>query len=70
MIDDIFRVLIDPYWRRVAHLEELIGVKYLNRLFPLDPEPGQPIHLILTTGVPSRMTPPAVPTPQNRHVLK
>jgi hypothetical protein len=30
MIDDIFGVLIDPYWRRVAHLEELIEVKYLN----------------------------------------
>lgn len=52
MIDNIFGVLIDPDWRRGAHLEERNGVKHLNRRFPLDPEPGQPIILILTTGGP------------------
>lgn len=52
MSDNIFGSMLEPENRLAAHRENLTGVKHLHRRSPLDPEPGQPILLILTTGGP------------------
>ncbi len=50
MIDNIFGNLIEPADRLARATESLNGVKHLHRRIPLDPIPGQPIVLLLTTG--------------------
>ncbi|MFH2103842.1 MAG: alpha-amylase family glycosyl hydrolase [Chloroflexota bacterium] len=50
MIDNIFGNLIEPGNRLVNYRENRTGVKHLHRQSPLDPIPGQPILLTLTTG--------------------
>jgi cyclomaltodextrinase len=52
MTDNIFGNMVEPEQRLAAHRENLTGVKHLHRRTPLDPEPGQPILLTLTTGGP------------------
>lgn len=52
MIDNIFGHLIEPDDRLARALENLDGVKHLYWRTPLDPIPGQPIFLTLTTGGP------------------
>jgi cyclomaltodextrinase len=50
MKDNIFGVLIEPDDRLARSLDKVNGVKHLHRRFPLDPIPGQPITLTVTTG--------------------
>jgi cyclomaltodextrinase len=50
MSDPIFGDLLDPGNRFALHRENLDGVKHLYRRAPLDPVPGQPLLLILTTS--------------------
>ncbi len=50
MIDPIFGELFDPDHRLAAHLQRVHGVRHAYRRIPLDPLPGQPIRLFLTTG--------------------
>ena len=50
MIDNIFGTLDDPSERLARAKESLEGVRHLQRRAPLDPLPGQPLHLYLTTG--------------------
>jgi len=50
MIDNIFGNLIEPADRLARSKENLNGVKHLYRRSPLDPLPGQPVVLLLTTG--------------------
>ena len=52
MTDNIFGTLIEPEHRLARHLENLDGVKHRHQRSPLDPSPGQPITLELTTGGP------------------
>jgi cyclomaltodextrinase len=52
MIDNIFGNLIEPGDRLTRHLESLSGIKHFHRRSPLDPIPGQPITLTVTTGGP------------------
>ncbi len=52
MIDNIFGNLPEPENRLARHLENLNGVKHRYQRSPLDPFPGQPIILELTTGGP------------------
>jgi cyclomaltodextrinase len=52
MSDNIFGNLTEPENRLAIHRENLNGVKHLYRRTPLDPAPGQPILLTLTTGGP------------------
>jgi cyclomaltodextrinase / maltogenic alpha-amylase / neopullulanase len=52
MTDNIFGNLTEPENRLATHRENLNGVKHLYRRTPLDPVPGQPIQLTLTTGGP------------------
>lgn len=50
--DRIFGDLIEPAQRLAVHQESRLGVRHLHRIVPLDPEPGQPIVLHLTTAGP------------------
>lgn len=50
MTDNIFGNMIEPDERLKLHKQTTDGVRHLYRRFPLDPAPGQPIQLILTTG--------------------
>jgi glycosidase len=50
MTDNIFGNMIEPGERLKLHLETRRGVRHLYRRLPLDPAPGQPIQLFLTTG--------------------
>jgi cyclomaltodextrinase len=50
MTENLFGTLDRPENRLARHLDDLSGVKHLHRRKPLDPEPGQPILLTLTTG--------------------
>lgn len=50
MGDDIFGDMMDLGKKVELHLEGVRGIRHLYRRFPLDPEPGQPIQLILTTS--------------------
>lgn len=50
--DRIFGTMIDPERRLARHREDASGVKHLNRLAPLFPEPDRSIRLTLTTGGP------------------
>jgi len=50
MIDNIFGNLIEPDGRLARHLENSSSIKHLHRRIPLDPTPGQPITLTVTTG--------------------
>ena len=52
MIDNIFGNLIEPDDRLARHLESISGIRHLHRRSPLDPIPGQPITLTVTTGGP------------------
>jgi len=50
MIDNIFGTNIEPETRQARHRASHSGVRHLMRREPLDPLPGQPITLHLTTG--------------------
>jgi cyclomaltodextrinase len=50
MNDEIFGSMVDPSQRLALHLGNLEGVHHLYRRDPLDPIPGQPIQLNLTTS--------------------
>ncbi len=50
MTDNIFGNMIEPDERLRLHRETRTGVRHLYRRLPLDPAPGQPIQLVLTTG--------------------
>lgn len=52
MVDPIFGSLIDPKIRQSLHKEAVEGVHHFHRRDPLDPSPGQPINLLLSTGGP------------------
>lgn len=52
MVDNIFGSLIEPEQRLALHLQNIDGVHHLYRRIPLDPIPGQPFQLFLTTGGP------------------
>src|SRR5215510_14710682 len=50
MIDNIFGKGIEPEQRLADQIQNLSGVKHLNRLEPLKPRPGSPTTLVLTTS--------------------
>ena len=52
MVDNIFGTLSEPEQRLALHLQNVEGVHHLYRRTPLDPLPGQPIQLFLTTAGP------------------
>jgi cyclomaltodextrinase len=50
IIDNIFGNVIEPDPRVARHSLDLAGVKHLHRTVPLDPVPGEPMSVILTTS--------------------
>jgi cyclomaltodextrinase len=50
MTDSIFGNMLEPEQRLQKHLQALEGVHHRYRRLPLDPVPGQPIQVFLTTG--------------------
>ncbi len=50
--DRVFGNLIDLEQRLGRHQADLAGVKHRHRLEPLDPVPGQPLRVVLTTSGP------------------
>lgn len=50
MTDNIFGNMLEPEERLKLHLHNQDGVRHLYRRLPLDPQPGQPLQLFLTTG--------------------
>jgi cyclomaltodextrinase / maltogenic alpha-amylase / neopullulanase len=50
--DRIFGNLLDDDQRLLRHQADLSGVKHLNRLSPLRPEPGRAFNVMVTTGGP------------------
>jgi glycosidase len=49
MIDNIFGNMLEPSERLKLHSESHCGVRHLYRRLPLDPAPGLPLQLFLTT---------------------
>lgn len=49
-MDNIFGDMLEPVRRLQQYIQSVDGVHHLYRRFPLDPLPGQPTQVYLTTG--------------------